>query len=133
LRYRIYLSWYPLHRISSFAEFVINHHAWLLRVGGIYTVGFELCFIVLILFPRGRAFVIAAGLFFHNSLGLLTRATFLDLQQCYVSLVDWHAIFRWLGKRCFREPLYVVYQAECNSCRRTVSCLQVVDIFERVT
>src|SRR4029077_8225996 len=65
LRYRIYLSWYPLHRISSFAEFVINHHAWLLRVGGIYTVGFELCFIVLILFPRGRAFVIAAGLFFH--------------------------------------------------------------------
>jgi hypothetical protein len=131
LRNYIYTRWYYLHRIPP--QFVIYQHAWFFRLGAVITIGFELSFIALVLFPRGRAFAIAIGLFFHNSLALLMRNWFLDLQMCYVSLVNWHGIFRWLGKQCFREPLYVVYDDGCWACRRTVSWLQVFDVLDRIT
>jgi len=132
LRYQIHTRWYSLHTLPRLAQFVIHQHAWFFYTAAIITLAFELSFIALILFPRTRAFLIGVGLFFHNSVGLMHRSSFIDLQMCYASLVDWHAIFRWFGRRYFREPLYVVYDGECKLCRRTVSVLQVFDVLERV-
>lgn len=133
LRYHIYTRWHALHKLPYLAQFAINQHRWFFYAAALITVAFELSFIALMVVPRVRPFLIAGGLLFHNSLGLLMRNPFVDLQMCYVSFVDWHAIFRWLGKQLFRQPLYVLYDDECKLCRRTVSCLQVFDALERVS
>jgi predicted DCC family thiol-disulfide oxidoreductase YuxK len=132
LKYHIYTSWYVIQRIPRFAHFVINEPAWFFQVGALATIVFELSFIALVFFPRARIFAAALGLFFHNTLGALMRNIFLPLQVCYLSLLDWHRICLWFGRQYFRQPMYVVYDEKCKRCRRTVSSLQVLDVFERI-
>lgn len=123
LRYHIYTSWYVIQRIPRFAHFVINEPAWFFQVGSLATIVFELSFITLVLFPRARVFAAASGLFFHNILGVLMRNLFLTLQVCCVSLLDWHRIFLWFGKKYFRQPIYVLYNESCERCRaRCLPC-----------
>jgi len=51
LRYFIYTTWYFRHRIPRFAHFVSFQHAWFFWLGAVITIGFELSFIALVLFP----------------------------------------------------------------------------------
>ena len=109
LRYHIYNRWYVIDRIPHFAHFLVNQQRWFFQVGAVTTIAFELSFIALVLFPRTRILAAVGGLFFHNVLGLFMANTFLQLQICYVSFVDWHRIFRWLDHRVGR-PMCAPYK-----------------------
>ena len=132
LRYHIYTRWYAMQKIPRFAHFLINGQTWFFQVGALVTILFELSFIVLVLFPRTRMFAAALGLFFHNILGAFMANIFLHLQVCYVSFLNWHRIFGWVGRRCFRQSMYIFYDGGCKRCRRAVSSLRVFDILERI-
>jgi predicted DCC family thiol-disulfide oxidoreductase YuxK len=132
LRYHVYTRWYAMGKIPRFAHFLINEPSWFFHVGALVVIAFELSFIVLVLFPRSRTFVAAAGLLFHNTLGLLMANIFFHLQVCYVSFLDWHRIFRWFGQRCFERPEYILFDGGCKRCRRTVSALRVLDVLQPI-
>ncbi len=132
LRYHCYTRWYALERIPRFGHFVINAPQWFFQIGALATIAFELSFIVLLLFPRSRTFIAAAGILFHNTLGLLMGNPFFHLQVCYVSFVDWHRIFRWFGQHCFKRPEYILFDGTCKRCRRTVSAVRVLDVLQRI-
>jgi hypothetical protein len=67
-------------------------HPLMLALGAIFTVVFEVGFVFAILDRRWRVVALIAGLAFHNMTYMLMEIQFLDMQACYVVLVDWAAI-----------------------------------------
>ncbi len=72
----------------------IDQWPWLVKLGGLLTLYFELLFPVLILFPKTRWVAFFAGLGFHNSNLYFLNIGFINLQRSYFSLVNWHWVFR---------------------------------------
>lgn len=67
-------------------------HPLILTLGAIFTVVFEVGFVFAILDRRARVLALIAGLAFHNLTYVLMEIQFLDMQACYVVLVDWTAL-----------------------------------------
>jgi len=65
---------------------------WLIRLGALGTIVFELSFIVLVLDRRTRPIAMVVGLLFHNATWFTIRIGFVSLQVCYLCLLDWAAI-----------------------------------------
>ncbi len=65
---------------------------WLLRVGALGTILFELSFVFLVFDRRTRPLALAMGLLFHNATWFTIHIGFVSLQICYLCLVDWAAI-----------------------------------------
>ncbi len=118
-------GWTPLFRIDL--------HPLLFKLSALFTLAFELSFIVLIFFATVRWLAPLGGLAFHNATNLFMRISFLNLQACYVAFVDWSGVFKWMGQRIFAEDMYLIYDGNCRLCRRTVASLRTFDIFERVS
>ena len=59
--------------------------------------------------------------------------SFRSLLRCYVAFFDWHAIFHYVGRWLYRAEMYVLYDGNCQLCRRTIASLRVFDVFGRAT
>jgi len=118
-------GWLPVFRIDQYPL--------LYKLSATATIVFELSFIFLIFFAGVRYLAPVGGLLFHNMTNLFMRISFWNLQVCYVAFVDWARLFRSLGRRLFREDLYLLYDGNCKLCRRTIASFRVFDICERVT
>ena len=118
-------GWTPLFRI--------DHYPLLYKLSALATLAFELSFIVLIFFATVRWLAPLGGLAFHNMTNLFMRISFWNLQGCYVTFVDWKALFNAAGKRLFKSEMYVVYDGNCKLCRRTIASFRVFDLVDRMT
>jgi hypothetical protein len=67
----------------------------LLQAGGLFVLAFELSFPVLVLVPRARPWLAAAGVAFHVMAGLLFRIPFVSLWALYVVLIDPRRLVWW--------------------------------------
>jgi hypothetical protein len=128
LRLQMYSKWTEFDGWTPVLR--IDHHPGLCAVIGYGAILFETSFIFLIFFARLRPFLILAGLAFHNLTSLFMRISFVPLQAMYVSLVDWSAFFRWLGRRLFPMP-WRIEDDGSSKARRRIASLRAFDIFGR--
>lgn len=73
---------------TSFQLWTLKHPAMLI-LGAIFTIAFEIGFVFAILNRRTRILAFLSGIAFHNLTYALMQIQFLDMQVCYVTLVDW--------------------------------------------
>lgn len=130
LKYQMYAKWFELGGWTP--GFRIDHHPWAYKLSGVATILFEVSFIVLILFPMLRWVAVVGGLMFHNMTNAFMAISFTALQVCYTAFLNWSDIFRWIGKRLFKDDLYVLFDGNCKICRRTIAILQRFDVFGRI-
>lgn len=130
LKHQMYAKWFELGGWTP--AFRIDQHPWMYKLSGLLTILFEVSFIVLILFPFLRLLAAAGGLMFHNMTYAFMNILFLRLQICYAAFLNWAGIFSWIGKRLFKDDLYVLYDGNCKICRRTIAILQRFDMFGRI-
>jgi hypothetical protein len=76
----------------------------LLFAGAAVTVVFELGFLLAVLSPRVRPYLILVGIPFHNLTWLLMGIPFVALQACYVIFLDWSPLFTRLADRQSGKP-----------------------------
>lgn len=103
----------------------------LMQLTALGTLVFELGFLWGIFLPRLRPVLAVSGVAFHEGIRYVMRINFRTLQLCYVTFVDWARVLRGLGERLFREPLTVLYDGNCELCRRTIALVRVFDVLER--
>jgi len=130
LKYQMYSKWFELSGWTP--AFRIDQHPVLYKLSGCGTLVFELTFIVMVLFPFLRPFAFVGGLAFHNLTNMFMRISFMHMQICYVSLLDWSKIGAWLGKVLYKQDLIVLFDGNCTICRRTIATFQRFDILGRV-
>ncbi len=129
LKFRMHAKWFEGGWTPAFR---IDHYPLLYKLSGTGTILFELSFLLLIFFPGLRLLAVAGGLAFHALTGYFMRITFTPLCNCYVAFIDWHRLFRAIGRRLYRDDLHMLYDGNCTLCRRTVATLRVFDLFGRV-
>jgi hypothetical protein len=113
--------------------FRLDQHPVLCQAAALATMLFELSFVFLIFVPSLRFLAAVGGIVFHQLTSALMRIDFHLLVPCYVTFVDWHRAFDWMGDRLFVGELHLLYDGHCRPCRRTVAALRTVDVFGRVT
>jgi len=131
IKYIMYRRWFILDGWTPF--FRIDRYPIFYNLLGSFTILFEISFIFLIFFPRLRLFTVFGGLVFHNLTNMFMRISFSSLQACYVSFFDWNVIFHRIGYWLFRDQVYLLLNANCSVCRKTIAALRVFDIFNRIT
>lgn len=77
-------------------------HPWLLRLGGLGVITFELSFILLMLSRPTRFLALILGLLFHLANLLTLNIGFISLMAIYPCLVDWPRLLSRLGVRSMR-------------------------------
>ncbi|HEY9153807.1 MAG TPA: DCC1-like thiol-disulfide oxidoreductase family protein [Opitutaceae bacterium] len=110
------LSHLPIHAISSLG-----------------TIIFELGFLFAILFPRLRPLAGLAGICFHGTIFFLMGINFGALVACYVILINWTHLFDMLAQLSRQSSINILFDANCQICRRTVSLLYNLDWLNRLT
>lgn len=119
-------GWLPLFRLDQY-PFLYKP----LALGAII---FELAFIFLIFWPRLRPFMAVGGITFHAMVGQFMQIhNFWTLQASYVAFFNWHRLFQRLGSWLYPQQLYLVYDGNCQLCRRAIACLRVFDLLGRIT
>ncbi|WP_425400954.1 DCC1-like thiol-disulfide oxidoreductase family protein [Aeoliella sp.] len=96
-------------------------------MGALTAVFMELGWPLAVLWKPTRVVWACLGLFFHNMTRLLMNISFYTMQAMYVMFVDWQRLFTWLGRKMFGEPITVLYDGNCELCRRTMSVMLVLD------
>ena len=130
LTFHMYRKWLELDGWTPI--FRIDQYPLLNRTSGLWTIVWELSFIFLLFLPKWRPFAVLMGLFFHNMTQLFMRISFWTLQVCYVAFFDWYKIFGFIGRWLFPQSMYVIYDGNCQLCRRTIASIRVFDIFGRI-
>jgi len=82
--------------------FQLDQHPWLYQAGGVFTIVFELSFILLIFVPRLRPLALIGGLLFHFSTWISLDIFFWDLLGLYVVFIDWSELLSRL-RRLWRK------------------------------
>ena len=131
LKFHLYSRWHILGGWTPI--FRLDQYPFLYKSSALGSIIFEVSFIFLIFSPRLRIFAAVGGLVFHNMTDFFMRISFRVLQNCYVALFNWHAIFNFLGRYIYRREMYLIYDGNCQLCRRTIASIRVFDIFGRVT
>jgi predicted DCC family thiol-disulfide oxidoreductase YuxK len=131
LKYRLYTIWLDLD--GWIPAFRLDQYPVLYQLSALGSILFELCFILLIFFPKTRYIAAVSGVAFHSMIYQLMKINFTSLAKAYVTFFDFNAIFHWIGHRLFPKDMYVVYDGNCKLCRRTISTLRVFDILGRLT
>jgi hypothetical protein len=85
-------------------SFRLDQHPWLLEAGGLFVLGFELGSPLLFLVRRLRPLALGMGLAFHLVSELVFTIPFASLWLCYVALVDWRPLVRWIFPNIARGP-----------------------------
>lgn len=104
LRFQLYWKW---AQYGVLPRLRLDAYPWLLHLGGLFVLAFELSFAPLVLFRRTRTAAAIAGLAFHLLSYLVFGLLFASLWLCYVALVDWRPLFRRLlpgASRWSAEP-----------------------------
>jgi hypothetical protein len=100
LQNQMYWKWCQFGELPSPR---IDRHPALMQAGALGVLVFELGFPVLVFAgPRARLVAAALGLTFHLSAERFLFLPFSSLWGCYVALVDWRTLVRWLTDR---DPL----------------------------
>lgn len=128
-KYQLYNKWFGLDGWT--AIFRIDQNPVLYKLAALGGVVFELLFIFLIFLPRLRYLAVAAGILFHQSIKAFMGISFLSLQLTYVSFINWQAIFHRIGSWLYQQDLFIVYDGNCQLCRRAIATLRMFDIFEK--
>lgn len=89
---QMHWRWYQMGGFTPFIR--VDRFPYLLRIGALFVVVFELSFFALALVPRLRPFALAGGLLFHGSTQIFMNLSFSSLWLCYTALVDWGALGR---------------------------------------
>ncbi|MFW9258669.1 DCC1-like thiol-disulfide oxidoreductase family protein [Nostoc sp. CALU 546] len=131
LKYRLYEKWLELDGWTP--AFRLDQYPVLYQLSAFGSIFFELSFIILIFFPRTRYVASFSGIAFHSMIYQLMNINFVSLMKVYVTFFDLNAIFHGIGHRLFPKDMYVVYDGNCQLCRRTIATLRVFDIFGRLT
>ncbi len=116
-------EWVPFLRLDS--------SPLLYQGGAAAAVAFELAFVLLIFFPLLRPVVAVVGFSFHSVTNLVMRIPFYSLQIAYLTFVDWHRVFTWLGAKIYPQEARLVYD-ERTVLGRTLGAVRVLDLFGRV-
>jgi predicted DCC family thiol-disulfide oxidoreductase YuxK len=119
-----YGDWTPFFRLDQ--------HPLLSQAAAFLTIVFEISFVFLIFFPRVRLLAPLGGLLFHT-LTYVFMVIFFNVTAVYVAFVDWSALSMRLGRWLFPEPLSLVYDGQCRTCRRIIATLRTFDVFGRVS
>jgi predicted DCC family thiol-disulfide oxidoreductase YuxK len=119
-----YGDWTPFFRLDL--------HPLLFQTAAFLTIVFEISFVFLIFFPRVRLLAPLGGLVFHT-LTYVFMVIFFNVTAVYVAFVDWSALSIRLGRWLFPEPMSLVYDGRCRTCRRTIATLRSFDVFGRVS
>ncbi len=130
LRLQMYSKWLEFGDWTPF--FRLDQHSVLSQMCALFTIGFEISFVFLIFFPRLRLLAPLGGLVFHT-LTYVFMGIFFNVTAFYVAFVDWSALSMRLGRRLFPDPLSLVYDGRCRTCRRTIAMIRAFDVFGRVS
>jgi predicted DCC family thiol-disulfide oxidoreductase YuxK len=130
LRLQMYSKWVEYGDWIPF--FRLDQHPVLSQMGALFTIGFEISFVFLIFFPSLRLLAPLGGLVFHT-LTYVFMCIFFNVTAFYVAFVDWSALLMRLGRWFFPEPLSLVYDGRCPTCRRTIAIIRAFDFFGRVS
>jgi hypothetical protein len=130
LKYHLYFKWAELGGWTP--SFRIDSYPLLYRAAGLATIVFEVGFIFCIFTARGRTIALVAGIGFHRSVSAFMRIAFWPLEWCYIALVDWHRLFRKVGKQIFPTKCTVRYDGAYPRIGRVLACVCVFDILQRV-
>jgi predicted DCC family thiol-disulfide oxidoreductase YuxK len=130
LRLQMYSKWLEYGDWTPF--FRLDQHPVLAQLGALFTIGFEISFVFLIFFPSLRLLAPLGGLAFHT-LTYVFMCIFFNVTAFYVAFVDWSALLMRLGRWFFPEPLSLVYDERCPTCRRTIALIRAFDVFGRVS
>jgi hypothetical protein len=103
---------------------VLEPAPWLARVGGGFTIVFELGFLFAILSRHGRLVAALAGVAFHNSTRVFAGIGFDELLLCYPFLIDVDGWARWFGRR-----IGYAVEAEARSAAQPSALLVAVAAF----
>lgn len=91
LAHQMQWKWFESGRVPAWR---VDHHPWLMHLGALGAVSFELGFPLLLAHRRTRTLAALAGLAFHWGTGALMGIPFTSLWMCYVALIDWPARWR---------------------------------------
>lgn len=130
LKYELYSYWYELGGWQPF--FRLDQHPFLCKICGLGVIVFELSFVFLVLWPLLRPIVFLGGIVFHSMTKLFLSIDFVDLQMCYVSLINWAGMFAKIGKWIFKKPLYVCFEGKSMNYRYMMAVLSKFDIFQHI-
>jgi len=131
LKFIMYQKWTELDGWTPF--FRIDQYPVLYKSAALGTIAFEISFVFLLFSRRLRLLAALGGIVFHNMTDVFMRISFASLLRCYVAFFDWHAILSRIGRWLYGGEMYVLYDANCQLCRRTIALLRVFDVFGRVT
>lgn len=131
LKFRMYEKWMSLDGWQPF--FAIDQYPLLYRGAALGTMLFELSFIAIIFFPHVRQLLAIGGILFHSMIYMFMNISFFTLVAMYVVFFDWAALFHKLGRRLFKDRMFVLYDGNCGICRRTIATLRAFDVFGRIT
>ena len=95
LRYQMYHLWSTHENPTSIPW--ISESKFMVTLGGIATIVFEILFIFLIFTRTTRVLAVIGGLCFHTAVGFGLRIAFHSLQLSYISLLDWRYILTRIG------------------------------------
>lgn len=93
LQNQMFWKWYQFGARPALS---IEHHPELVQLGALGVVLFELFFPALMLHRATRALAAASGILFHRFAADLMHLPFSSLVACYVVLIDWAWLWRWL-------------------------------------
>jgi predicted DCC family thiol-disulfide oxidoreductase YuxK len=130
LRLQMYSKWLEYGDWTPF--FRLDQHPALSQMGALFTIAFEISFVFLVFFPSLRLLAPLGGLVFHT-LTYVFMCIFFNVTAFYVAFVDWSALLMRLGRWFFPEPLSLVYDGRCPTCRRTIAIIRAFDVFGRVS
>jgi hypothetical protein len=90
LRNQMWWKWAQMPDLTPALR--VDRHPWLLRLGALMTVLFELSFLPLIFWKPARPWLLAAALLFHQATAYFMGIRFASLWLCYAVFVDWEAL-----------------------------------------
>jgi predicted DCC family thiol-disulfide oxidoreductase YuxK len=117
-------DWQPLIHVDQY-PIVYQSLAFL-------TLFFEISFVFFIFVPWLRLLDIVLGQSFHFGTYFLMRIPFFDVQACYAAFFNWDRIFLYIGGWLFKDVLFLIYDGNCQLCRRTIASLRMFDVLGRV-
>ena len=134
LKMTFYNKWFELNNWRPFFYpfFQVDKYDWLLRPMAFFTLVTEIGFIFALFHKWTRCIWMTMAQGFHFGTLILMRIPFLDLQICYVVFFAWEKIFAWLGQRLYKQPMFVLYDGNCQRCRRTIAAVRTMDVFGQV-
>jgi predicted DCC family thiol-disulfide oxidoreductase YuxK len=132
LRHLMWVRWFELslYQPGFMLPLRVDHlPSWILEAFGWGAILFELGFVVLVLLRPTRGLAALGCIAFLDLSAFALRIFFRSLAVALVSLVDWSALGRSYAELRGRKPLLILYDGECQLCRRTVAILGTMDVW----